>query len=81
MLELKFLDYFMESYISHYLQINEDTSDFMINGIYIIIHRNLDFSDLEKTALNIWFEKTKYSCEEFKIEENRITLKRLCLLN
>ena len=79
MTELKFLDYFIESYISHYLQINEDTSDFMINGIYIIIHRNADFSDVENYALNIWYERSKYDCEELKIEENRITFKKLCL--
>ena len=75
MIQAEFLDYFTKSHIAHYLDINEENSDFMINGIYVIIHRKSDFSEVEKEAFILWFEKQKYDCEELKIEENRITFK------
>jgi hypothetical protein len=75
----KFVEAF--GFLTHYLGLDE-SSFYYINGTYLIIYReNDDFTDVEKCRIEEWIEKWierkgKFF-DEYKIEENRITIKNL----
>jgi hypothetical protein len=71
----RFIELFSQSYLFYYLGLDENCF-YKINENWLIVFREkYDFTHIEKYQIQNWLGNRF----EYKIEENRITFKNICL--